>query len=334
MRLFRRTSVLIALFCLAASLCAADPKDPLPSWNDTATKKALLSFVKDVTDPKSPKYVKPEDRIAMFDNDGTLWVEQPMYPQIMFALDRAQAMIAKKPELKDSPPFKILAAGDRAFLGSFDAHHEADKLIAATHAGMTQDEFDRIAKDWLSTARQSRFKHLYKECVYQPQLELLAYLRANGFKTWMCSGGGVDFLRCFAEGTYGIVPEQVIGTDLLKKYELRDGKPVFVRTPDLVPPAINYAGKPVGILRDSGRKPILAFGNSDGDQQMLEYTDSGDGPRLMLLLHHDDAEREYAYDRNSKVGTLDKAWDEARKRGWIVVSMKDDFRVMFPFDKK
>ncbi len=308
------------------------PADPLPSWNDGPAKRALLKFVSEVTDPKSEKFVKPPERIATFDNDGTLWCEQPVYFQAIFIVDRVRELAAKDPAMKDKPPLKAILESDRDAMAKLGEQGIAE-LIAATHTGMTPEDFTRIARLWLESAKHPRFKRPFTECVYQPQLELLAYLRGNGFKTFIVSGGGVDFIRAYAEPAYGIPPEQVIGSSTKTKFELRDGKAVLIKLPELNS-IDDKEGKPININLNIGRRPILAFGNSDGDQQMLEYTSSGSGPRLGLILHHDDAEREYAYDRDSKVGRLDKALNEAPKRGWIVVSMKKDFKVVFPPERK
>jgi phosphoglycolate phosphatase-like HAD superfamily hydrolase len=305
--------------------------DPLPSWNGGPARERILAFVRKVTDKDGPEYVRPAERIAVFDNDGTLWCERPYYFQLQFALDRARDLGAKDPELKKKHSFKALLEHDRDALGNL-GEHEAAGLAIATHAGVTTEEYARSARAWLATARHPRFHRLYKECVYQPMLELLAYLRANGFKTFIVSGGGIDFVRCFAEEVYGIPPEQVIGSSAKTKFELRNGKAVLVKLPELHS-LDDKEGKPINIHLHIGRRPLLAFGNSDGDLQMLQYTAAGDGTRLMLLLHHDDADREYAYDRHSHVGRLDKALDEAKRQGWVVVSMRRDFKKVFAFDR-
>ncbi|HVU07357.1 MAG TPA: HAD family hydrolase [Verrucomicrobiae bacterium] len=308
------------------NLFAAD--DPLPSWNDTAPKKAIIAFVEKVTKEGSPDFVPPAERIATFDNDGTLWCEQPIYFQFQFALDRVKALAPQHPEWKTQAPFSHLLAGDmKTFLAG--GEKSLVPVMAVTHAGMTTEEFNQTVKDWLATARHPKTGQPYPKMVYQPMLELLTYLRANGFKTFIVSGGGVEFMRAFAEETYGIPPEQVIGSSGVVKFELRDGKPVLVKEAK-VEFVDDGPGKPVGINRFIGRRPIAAFGNSDGDQQMLEWTTAGSGARFALLVHHDDAEREYAYDRKSSIGKLDKAWDEANEKGWTVVSMKDDWNAIFP----
>ena len=301
--------------------------DQLPSWADGAAKKALLDFVARVTKEGGPDFVPAPERIATFDNDGTLWCEQPFYFQGFFTIDRVKALAEKHPEWKEKQPFAAILSGDREALRKL-SEHEVAALMAATHAGMTTTEFADIARKWLDTAKHPRFDRLFKECVYQPQLELLAYLRANGFKTFIVTGGGIDFVRVFSERVYGIPPEQVVGSSLKTRFEIRDGQPVLIKLAELGS-LDDGPGKPVNIELHIGRRPILAFGNSDGDLQMLQYTDGGKRPRLMLLVHHDDAEREYAYDRKSPVGRLDKALDEAEKRKWIVVSMKNDWKTIF-----
>ena len=302
--------------------------DALPGWNEGAVKSRLVGFVEQVTDPQSSSYVPPAERIAVFDNDGTLWAERPVYFQLLFALDRVKALAPKHPEWKSEEPFASLLKGDLE--GALAGGEQAvAKIVMATHAGMTTTEFARIVQDWLATARHPVTKRPYTEMVYQPMLELLAYLRANGFKTFIVSGGGVEFLRPWTERVYGVPPEQVVGSSIEVKYETRDGKPVLVRLPEL-----NFVndkvGKPVGIHRHIGRRPILAFGNSDGDFEMLEWTTTGAGPRLGLLVHHNDARREFAYDRQSHVGRLERGLDEAGKRGWVLVSMKGDWRTIHP----
>ncbi len=320
----------------AATLGALEPApatapDPLPSWNDTAAKQAIVKFVKDVTTPGTPLFVPQPQRIATFDNDGTLWAEQPMYFQLAFALDRVKAMAPQHPEWKTKEPYASLLKGDIGVMAG--GEKAIAELVMTAHSGMTTDEFEKIVKDWLATAQHPRFKRPYTEVVYQPMLELLAYLRAAGFKTYVVSGGGVEFVRAFSERVYGIPPEQVVGTTIKEKLELRGATPVLVKLP-----AIDFMndkeGKPVAIQKFIGRRPLAAFGNSDGDLQMLEWTAAGDGPRFCLLVHHTDTEREWSYDRPSPVGQLDKGLDEARARGWTVVDMKQDWRIVFPFQKK
>ena len=330
MRVKHTQSVLFgALIAVAASSSAvARSADPLPSWNDTAPKKAILAFVERVTTPGSAGFVPAPERIATFDNDGTLWAERPVYFQLLFAVDRVKALAPQHPEWKEAEPFASLLKGDlnAALAGGEPA---IVKLVMATHAGLTTDEFDRIVRDWLATARHAKTGRPYTEMVYQPMLELLAYLRANGFKTFIVSGGGIDFMRPWTESVYGIPPEQVIGSSIETKLEVRDGKPVLVRLPEL-DFVDDGAGKPVGIQRHIGRRPLAAFGNSDGDLEMLRWTAAGAGPRFCLFVRHTDAEREWAYDRETHVGRLDKGLDEAKARGWTVVSMKDDWEIIFP----
>jgi len=302
--------------------------DALPSWNEGQAKTAITDFVTKSTREGSPDFVPPADRIAVFDNDGTLWTEQPMYFQLAFALDRVKALAPQHPEWKDQEPFKSILAGDlkSALAGGEKA---ALEILAATHAGMTTDEFEKIVSDWITTAKHPKTGRLYASMVYQPMLELLDYLRANGFKTFIVSGGGIEFMRPWVEKTYGIPPEQVVGSSGKTKFEMRDGKPVLIKLPEIG--SINdKEGKPVNINLHIGRRPIMAFGNSDGDLQMLQWTTSGAGPRFGLIVHHTDAEREWAYDRESHIGKLDKALDEAKAKGWTVVNMKNDWREIFP----
>ena len=306
--------------------------DPLPSWNDGSARQAITAFVTDVTNAGGPDFVPPAQRIAVFDNDGTLWVEQPLYTQLAFVLDRVKALAAEHPEWKAEQPFKAALEGDMKTLGE-GGSEGLMQLLMATHAGMTSEEFEQIAADWNGAARHPRFERPYTDLVYQPMLELLDYLRANGFKTFIVSGGGADFLRPWAERVYGIPPEQVIGSQIQLAFEEHDGKPVLVREPK-VAFIDDKGGKPVGIQRHIGRRPILAFGNSDGDLQMLQWTTSGPGPRLGLILHHTDGEREYAYDRKSHFGKLDQALDLAPKNGWVLVSMKDAWSQVFPPSRK
>ena len=336
--LSRRTllSILTALPALsglalpvAAQAQAPLSGDPLPSWNDGATKQAIQSFVVAVTREDSPDFVLPADRIATFDNDGTLWVEHPMYTQLAFALDRVKTMAALHPEWKDTQPFKAVLEGDMKTLAEAGDRALAE-LVMATHAGMTTDEFQKIVTDWLASARDPKFKRPYTELVYQPMIELLAYLRANGFKTFIVSGGGVEFMRPWAERVYGVPPEQVIGSSIKTKFQMRDGRPELFRLAEL-----NFvddkSDKPVGINEYIGRRPIAAFGNSDGDLEMLQWTTMAGGRRFGLIVHHTDAEREYAYDRNTSFGRLDTALDAAALNKWTVVDMKNDWKRIFAF---
>ncbi len=324
--------VLGLLFYLALPVQLQAKDDPLPSWNDGPSKQAIVAFVAAVTEKGGADYVHPAKRIAVFDNDGTLWSEQPAYFQLLFAIDRIKALASQHPEWKMQQPFKAVLENDMEALAAA-GEKGLIQLVMATHAGMTTVEFEQIVADWLATARHPKFKRPYTDLVFQPMLELLAYLRANGFKTFIVSGGGIEFMRPFTEKVYGIPPEQVIGSSIKTKFELRDGNPVLVRLPEIFF-IDDKAGKPVGIQKFIGRRPIAAFGNSDGDLQMLQWAAAGSGKRLMLIVHHTDAEREWAYDRKSPIGHLDKALDEANARGWTVVDMKKDWEFIFPFDKR
>jgi phosphoglycolate phosphatase-like HAD superfamily hydrolase len=315
----------LTLVCasLGSDLASAQATDPLGSWNEGKTKQSILEFVKKVTTPGSPDFVPPAERIATFDNDGTLWAEKPMYVQLLFALDRVKALAPQHPEWKEKEPFAALLKGDvkAAMAGGEQAVVE---IVAATHAGMTTEAFEKIVKDWIATARNPQTNRLCTEMVYQPMLELLAFLRASGFKTFIVTGGGIAFVRPWADPVYGIPPEQVVGSSVKLKFEMRDDKPVLMRLPE-----INFIddkeGKPIGIQMHIGLRPIAAFGNSDGDLQMLEWATAGKGARLALLVHHTDAQREYAYNQGAV-----KALDEAQAKGWTVVNMKQDWKVIYP----
>ena len=324
----RRSLVAAVAGFLVAAPLAASTADPLPSWNEGATKAAIVSFVAKATKSGSPEFVPVPERIATFDNDGTLWAEKPMYFQLIFALDRVKALAPQHPEWKTQEPFASLLKGDvnTALAGGEPA---IARIVMATHAGMTTDEFAQIVRDWIATTRHPTTGRLLTGMVYQPMLELLAYLRANGFKTFLVSGGGVEFMRAWAERVYGIPPEQIIGSGIKTRFELRGGVPVLVRLAE-IDFIDDKAGKPVGIHERIGRRPVAAFGNSDGDLEMLQWTAAGPGSRFCLLVRHTDAEREWAYDRQSAVGRLDKALDEANARGWTVVDMKRDWKVVFP----
>ena len=322
--------LLTFLLCTITLAQAAQP-DPLPSWNEGPAKTSILEFVKQVTSP-GKNFVPVPERIATFDNDGCLWSEQPFYFQLAFAIDRVKALADQHPEWKSTQPFQAVLENDKqALLAS--GEKGLLQLVMASHAGMTTDEFSEIVKHWLQTAKHPRFDRHYNELVYQPMLELLAYLRANQIKTFIVSGGGIEFMRPWTEQVYGIPPEQVVGSSIKTKFEIRDGRPVLVRLPE-----INFiddkVGKPVGINSHIGRRPIAAFGNSDGDLQMLQWTDAGEGLRFCLLVHHTDADREWAYDRQSHVGRLDKALDIAIEQDWTVVDMKNDWNTIYPFQKK
>jgi len=331
----RKFAVLFIIWALAvlslASATQARAQDPLPSWNDGAAKQAILDFVQATTDQASPKFVAPAERIAVFDNDGTLWVEHPMYTQLAFALDRVKTLAPQHPEWREKPPFKHILDNNLPALAA-TGKQGLMELIMATHAGMTTQEFEKIVEDWLATARHPRFKRPYTELVYQPMLELLGYLRANGFKTFIVSGGGVEFMRPWTGKVYGIPPEQVVGSSIKTKYEQKNGQPAIVRLPE-IDFIDDKAGKPVGINKFIGRRPLAAFGNSDGDLEMLQWTAAGPGARLMLLVHHTDAKREYAYDRKAHFGRLDEALDVSRQHGWVVVDMQKDWQRIFPSDK-
>jgi len=324
-----RRLVLASAFCaLAVVSTLAQAADALASWNDGTAKARIVAFVKAVTEPGGKDFVAPPERVAVFDNDGTLWAEQPIYFQALFIIDRIKALVPTHPEWKTQEPHASLLKGDmKAVMAG--GEKALMQLVMTTHAGMTTDEFRQIVSDWITTARHPKTGRLYTEMVYQPMLELLDYLRTHGFKTYIVSGGGVEFMRPWAERVYGIPPEQVIGSSIKTKYEVRNGRPLLVRLPE-----VNFiddkAGKPVGIHQHIGRRPIAAFGNSDGDLQMLDWVTSASGARLGLIVHHDDAEREFAYDRKSHIGKLDRALDEAGPRGWTVLSIRQDWKQVFP----
>ncbi|MFI5396832.1 MAG: HAD family hydrolase [Candidatus Binatia bacterium] len=323
---------LLAALACAASSTPVHAADPLRSWNDGAAKKSIVQFVAKVTKNGSPDFVAPADRIAVFDNDGTLWAEQPMYFQAFFAFDRVKVLAPQHPEWTTEEPFASVLKGDvKAALAG--GERALGQLMMATHAGTTTEEFEKSVSDWIATAKHPKTGRRFTEMVYPPMLELLAYLRANGFKTFIVSGGGIEFMRPWSERVYGVPPEQVIGSSIKTKFELRDGKPVLVRLPE-----INFvddgAGKPVGIQMHIGRRPIAAFGNSDGDLQMLQWTAAGPGPRLCLFVHHTDAQREWAYDRTSGIGRLDQGLDEAQAHGWTVVDMKTDWNRVFGYENQ
>lgn len=324
--------LLVAALACALTFTSARAADPLPSWNDGKAKQSITTFVEKVTKEGSADFVPPAERIATFDNDGCLWAEQPMYFQCFFALDRIKILAPRHPEWKDKEPFASMLKGDlKAALAGGEA--SLVQIVMATHAGLTTEEFEKAVTDWLATAKHPKTGRPFTEMVYQPMVELLAYLRANGFKTFIVSGGGIEFMRPWTEKVYGIPPEQVIGSSGGLKYELRDGKPALVKLPEIAHND-DKEGKPVGIQRHIGRRPIAAFGNSDGDLQMLQWTAAGAGPRFCLYVHHDDAEREWAYDRESHIGKLNKGLNEAAAKGWTVVSMKGDWKSIFPPEQK
>ena len=328
-RIFRLAEVAAPLIVMLGFASTAHAADPLPSWNDTAAKQSIVKFVERVTREGSPDFVPAPERIATFDNDGTLWAEQPIYFQVLFMADRVKALAPQHPEWTTKEPFASLLKGNLAGLTAGGEAGVAE-LITVTHSGMTTDEFSRLVSDWIGKAKHPKSGRLLTEMIYQPMRELLDYLRANGFKTFIVSGGGIEFMRPWTERVYGIPPEQVVGSTGANQYEIRDGKPVLVKLPKLV---LNddKDGKPVGIQRHIGRRPIAAFGNSDGDLQMLQWTCIADGPRFCLYVHHTDAQREWAYDRESHIGKLDKGLDEAKARGWTVVDMKQDWKKIFAY---
>ncbi len=328
------------LFCGAVATRAADATqtDPLPSWNEGPSKQAIVEFVRMTTDQADPKFVPPEERVATFDQDGTLWVEHPIYTQVVYCLDRVPAVVAVKPKLKDVEPFKTVLSGDHEAIAKLTLP-ELEKILVVTLTGMTTDEFQAEAAKWIATAKHPRWKRPYTELTYQPMQEVLRYLRDNGYRTYIVTGGGQDFVRVYSEKVYGIPPEQVVGSALGTKFGYdKDGKPIITKEPRLLLND-NYAGKPEGIHLMIGRRPHAAFGNSTGDQQMLEYTKAGDGARLSMIVLHDDAEREYAYGPaqglpDTKVGTFTQVlYDEAKKDGWVVISMKKDWKRIFAFEK-
>ncbi len=324
--------VIAVAVCLLAFANAGGQANSLPSWNDGPAKQAILNFVRTTTDRTSPQFVPPDERIATFDNDGTLWVEQPFYTQGVFALDRVATLAPQHPEWKTTEPFKTVLSRDPKAIAKLSAQ-DLEKIVAVTHSGMTVDAFRTLVANWLDTTKNERFKHLYTELAYQPMVELMSLLRANGYKTYIVTGGGQDFVRAFAERVYGVPREQVIGSTGRTKYQYaKNGTPMLVKIPEVLF-IDDKAGKPEGIDLIIGRRPRAAFGNSDGDRQMLEWTQAGGGARLMMLVHHDDATREYMYGADSKIGTFsDSLMAEATKAGWVVISMKNDWKRIFSFD--
>jgi phosphoglycolate phosphatase-like HAD superfamily hydrolase len=333
-RLTRRLACLLFIGALSSAAWSAPRPggplgaDPLPSWDDGPPKQAILDFVARTTRPGSPDLLAPEARVAVFDNDGALWSEQPLYNQFVFVLARAAEMARDDPSLLQRPAFAAAASGDPARIGALGDKDLAE-LLVATQAGLTPEAYAAMVKTWLAGARHGRFMQPYTALVYQPQLELLAYLRKAGFRTYIVSGGEVQFMRVFAQAVYGVPPEQVIGTSLKTRFEFKDGKPVITFLPEL-DSLDDGPGKPLNILLHIGRIPAIAVGNSDGDLEMLRYSASAPGRSLQILIHHDDSGREYAYDRQASIGRLDKALDEAEGRGWVVVSMRQDWRTVFP----
>jgi phosphoserine phosphatase len=338
-RVIRKLAILAVIWValILPALALGQAQDPLPSWNDGPAKQAIVEFVRATTDKASPKFVPPGERIAAFDQDGTLWVEHPMYTQVVYCLERVPAVVAKKPELKNVEPFKTVLSGNREALAKLSMQ-DLEKILAATLTGMTVDEFQGEVKKWLATAKDPRWHRPYTDLTYQPMRELMQYLRANGYKTYIVTGGGQDFVRVYAEKVYGIPPEQVVGTAGGTKYGYdKSGKPILTKEPKLL---LNddKAGKPEGIHLIIGRRPYAAFGNSGGDREMLEYTGAGEGARLMMLVLHDDGKREYAYGPaqglpNTKVGAFNQALsDEAKKKGWVIISMKNDWKKIFGWE--
>jgi hypothetical protein len=331
------SSVFILALGVVFGTQALAESDPLPSWNEGATRQAIVEFVQTVTDESSPSYVPPAERIATFDNDGTLWTEHPMYTQLAFALDRVKALADEHPEWKTKQPFKAVLDNDLEALAA-SGQKGLVELIMASHAGMSTADFETIVTDWFKTARHPRFKRPYTDLAYKPMVELLEYLRANGFKTFIVSGGGIEFMRPMTEQVYGVPPEQVVGSSIKTKYEMQEGNPVLIRLPE-IDFIDDKTGKPIGINKFIGRRPVAAFGNSDGDREMLEWTGAGPGMRLMMLVLHDDAKREYAYGPANglpatKFGAFSPAlMDQAKKQEWVVISMKDDWKQIFSFEK-
>ena len=328
-------SLLLAIFAIACNTNQPAKKivsDPLPSWNEGKTKSAIIDFVNDVTNPNSANFINVADRIAAFDNDGNLWSEQPAYFQLFFAIDRVRQLAPEHPEWKTQEPFKSLLENNMEEFAA-SGEHGILEVVMATHTGMSVDEFEAIVKNWLASAKHPRFNRPYSDLVYQPMLELLDYLRANNFKTFIVSGGGIEFMRPWVEGVYGIPKDQVVGSSIKTKFAWKDGQPVIERLPEM-DFIDDKEGKPLGINKFIGRRPVFASGNSDGDLAMLQWTAAGEGKRFILYLHHTDEVREWAYDRESHFGKLDKGLDEANEKGWTVIDMKNDWKVVYPFELK
>ena len=334
----RHLSLCLSAYVLLLVAVVAKAQDPLPAWNDGAAKQAILNFVKTTTDPSSSNFVPPEQRFATFDQDGTTWVEQPMYTQLIFALDRVATLAPSHPEWKTTQPFATVLSGDKAAMAKLTMK-DLETIMVATHTGMTEDQFQTIVKDWIAKAKNPRWDRRYTDLVYQPMLEVMKYLRANGYRTYIVTGGGQDFVRAYAEQVYGIPREQIIGSALEATYGYdQAGQAILTRPPKLLLNN-NFSGKPEDIYLFIGRHPKAAFGNSTGDQQMLEYTQAGGGASLEMLVLHDDAQREYAYGPaqglpDSKVGTFPQSlYDEAKAKGWTVISMKNDWKRIFAWEK-
>lgn len=325
--MFKQYSLFIVAAMLSMSLLAAGPEQPLPSWHDGQSKQAIINFVKSVTDSNSPDYLPEDSRIAVYDNDGTLWAEKPVYFQMLFAVDQLKSMESKHPQWKENATYQAMISGDLAAL-SKASHDELLKFMIIAHSGMSNQTFSENVKEWLKSATHPETGRLYTDMVYQPMLELLDYMKANGFKNYIVSGGGVEFMRVWTEAVYGIPPEQVIGSTIKMQYEIHDGKPQMKRLPEIA--NINdKEGKPINIVNIIGRRPVAAFGNSDGDWQMLQWTSAGEGKRLGVIIHHTDDEREWAYDKDSHVGKLDKALEDAKLKGWTVIDMKQDWKHIY-----
>lgn len=323
-------ATIIMIACTPMQKDEAIISDPLPSWNEGETKNSIIRFVDAVTDPVNEHFIEVEDRIATFDNDGNLWSEQPAYFQLFFAIDRVKILADQHPEWKDQQPFKAILEDDLKTLATF-GEHGLIEIVMATHGNITTEEFESIVRSWLSTALHPRFNRPYTQLVYQPMLELLEYLRNKDFKTFIVSGGGIEFMRPWVEEVYGIPRDQVVGSSIKTEFTFQNGEPVIMRLPEM-DFIDDKEGKPVGINRFIGRKPVFASGNSDGDLQMLQWTASGESLNFMLYLHHTDGEREWAYDRESHIGRLDKGLDEAEEKGWTVIDMKEDWKIIYPFE--
>jgi phosphoserine phosphatase len=325
--------ILLAILCLYACTPSREQQetiqtDPLPSWNEGNTKQAIIDYVMDITNEESENFIPVSDRIATFDNDGNLWSEQPMYFQLLFAMDRIKVLAPEHPEWKTQQPFKAVLDNDMKELSKYEVPGILE-LVMGSHAGMTTEEFEAIVKDWLATARHPRFDRPFTDLAYQPMLELLQYLRDHDFKTFIVSGGGIEFMRPWVEEIYGIPPDQVVGSSIKTEFDYNNGNPVIKRLPEM-DFIDDKEGKPIGIHKFIGKKPVFASGNSDGDLQMMQWAASNEHKSFLLYLHHTDGDREWAYDRESHVGRLDKGLDEANEKGWTVVDMKTDWKTVYP----